>query len=103
MRERITRRLVTFLHPFSLVGVDREQPAGTYAIETTEEPIDGLSFIAYRRVSTTITLPYSLTAMLSRQLVSIDPQELEAAVQRDAATAANAATPADKATVEVQP
>ena len=50
---------MTFLHPFSLAGVEGEQAAGTYAVETLEEPIEGLSFVAYRRVSTTIVLPRS--------------------------------------------
>ena len=48
---------MTFLHPFSLAGVEGEQAAGTYAVETVEEPIEGLSFVAYRRLSTTIVLP----------------------------------------------
>ena len=85
MQDRITRRLVTFLHPFSLAGVDGERPAGTYEIETTEAPIDSLSVLAYRRVSTTIDVPCNLSAMLSRQRVDIDPRDLEAAGKRDAA------------------
>ena len=84
MTERITRRSVTFLHPFSLDGVDGVQPAGTYIIETVEEPLGNLSFIAYRRVSTTIVLPSSDTPTLSRQMVAIDPRDLEAAQKRDA-------------------
>jgi hypothetical protein len=84
MPERITRRSVTFLHPFSLIGVDGAQPAGTYTIETVEEPLDNLSFVAYRRVSTTIVLPSSNTPTLTRQVVIIDPRDLEAAVKRDA-------------------
>lgn len=90
MRDRITRRLVTFLHPFSLGGVEGEREAGTYAVETIEAPIDGLSFLAYRRVSTTIELPTGFSAMMSRQLVEIDPRDLEAAEQRDAAVQAAA-------------
>jgi hypothetical protein len=84
MPERITRRSVTFLHPFSLVGVDGVQPAGTYTIETVEAPLENMSFIAYRRVSTTIVLPSSNTPTLMRQAVIIDPQDLEAAQNRDA-------------------
>jgi hypothetical protein len=84
MPERISRRSVTFLHPFSLVGVDGVQPAGTYTVETVEEPLENLSFIAYRRVSTTIVLPSSNTPTVRRQAVIIDPQDLEAAQKRDA-------------------
>jgi hypothetical protein len=87
MKERITRRSVTFLHPFSLDGVDGVQPAGTYTIETVEEPLGNLSFIAYRRVSTAIVLPSSNTPALRRQVVTIDPRDLEAAQKRDAGIA----------------
>jgi hypothetical protein len=50
-----------------------------------EERIEMLSFEAYRRVSTTISLPSIGTASLTRQIVDIDPQELAAAQERDAA------------------
>jgi hypothetical protein len=50
MTERITRKSVTFMRPFSLDGVDGVQPAGTYTIETVEEPLGNLSLIARRRV-----------------------------------------------------
>ena len=69
MQERITRRQVTFLHPFTLAGVDGEQPAGTYEVETTEAPIDSLSLLAYRRVSTTMEVSSNLSAMVSRQRI----------------------------------
>jgi hypothetical protein len=82
--ERTRRELVTFLHPFSLVGVEGEQAAGTYAVETVEEPIEGLSFVAYRRLSTTIVLPSPQYGAASRQAVMIDPLDLEAARKRDA-------------------
>jgi hypothetical protein len=83
MQERVTQSSVTFLNPFLLGGLDGEQSAGTYAIETTEVPIEPASFVAYRRVSTTITLPALGTASLSRQVVTIDPHELEKALRRD--------------------
>ncbi len=84
MPERTTHSSVTFLHPFSLVGLDGVQPAGTYMIETVEETLDNLSFVAYRRVSTTIVLPAVGTATRQRQVVTIDPRDLEAAQKRDA-------------------
>jgi hypothetical protein len=54
---RTTRENVTFDHPFSLGAVDGTQPAGTYTVENDEDLIEGLSFLAYRRVATTIYLP----------------------------------------------
>jgi hypothetical protein len=82
--ERVTRNTVSFRRPFEIAGADGEQPAGTYVVETTEEPTGGLSFIAYRRVSTTIILASRQFGPASRQVVSIDPRDLEAAQARDA-------------------
>jgi hypothetical protein len=84
MDERVTSRAVTFAQPFSLNGVDGELAAGSYTIETVEEPIAGLSFLAYRRVSTAIVL--SANGGRSRQIVTIDPQDLEAVEARDASS-----------------
>jgi hypothetical protein len=84
MSERTRRELVTFLHPFSLAGVEGQQAPGTYTVETIEEPIEGLSFVAYRRLSTTIVLPSPQYGAASRQAVAIDPLDLEAARKRDA-------------------
>ena len=83
MAGRTTRVSVTFSHPFSLGNVDGIQPAGTYRIETLEVTIDNLSFLAYRRVSTTIQLPAVGTASARRQVVVIDPVDLEMALQKD--------------------
>ena len=88
MTERVTRKTVSFRHPFVLAGVEGEHPAGTYVVETTEEPIGGLSFIAYRRVSTTIVLTSRQFGPASRQVVTIDPLDLDAALKRDAAKGA---------------
>ena len=84
MDERVTSRAVTFVRPFSLNGVDGELSAGSYTIETIEEPIAGLSFVAYRRVSTAIVL--SANGGRSRQVVTIDAQDLAAAEARDASS-----------------
>ncbi|CCB66539.1 hypothetical protein [Hyphomicrobium sp. MC1] len=84
MLDRTTRKSVTFLHPFSLGGIDEKLDAGTYIVETLEELIEGLSFVAFRRVSTTIvTIPKGY-GQGARQLVAIDPWDLEAAQERDA-------------------
>lgn len=83
MTDRITRKAITFLHPFELADVEGIQPAGTYTIETIEEPIDSLSLVAYRRVSTTIVLASPKDGKASRQMVTIDPLHLEAARKRD--------------------
>ena len=43
---------MTFSHPFLLKDIDRTLPPGDYQVITDEELIEGLSFSAYRRVST---------------------------------------------------
>jgi hypothetical protein len=48
--------------------------------------IDGLSFVAFRRISTTITLPAVGTSSARRQFIEIDPADLAAAQQRDASS-----------------
>jgi hypothetical protein len=84
MPERTTVGTVTFRHPFSLSDLDGQQPAGTYSVETVDTTLDNLSFIAYRRVSTTIIIPPIGVAARQRQMIVIDPLELEAALKRDA-------------------
>jgi len=85
MTERMEHKTVIFAHPFALKGVEGTFPPGSYDVEVTEEQLDGLSFIAYRRLTTTIALPsLSSTAHISRQLVEIEPADLEAALAKDA-------------------
>ena len=59
MTLRTTSRTITFARPFSLDGLEETQPAGSYRVQTDEEPIEGLSFLAFRRVATVIFLPLS--------------------------------------------
>ena len=74
---RTTRELVTFDRPFTLAGADGVQPPGTYVVDVDEDLIEGLSFLAYQRVATTIHLP--MGAAGSVQAVRVDPRELAAA------------------------
>jgi hypothetical protein len=81
--ERTKHEQVVFRHPASIAGMDEPLEPGTYTVETIEEPIDGLSFVAYRRVSTTIVLPSHEHGDACRQIVTIDPYALEAAKKKD--------------------
>ncbi len=83
MTERHKTDKVEFAHPFSLAGVAGTYPPGTYDIETTEEMIDGLSFQAFRRVSTTMTPREIDPVTRTRQLVQINPDDMEDALSRD--------------------
>ena len=72
MTTRTNGRIVTFANPSLLKGVDRELPAGDHRVVT--DPV-------YRLVSTMIFVPGQSSS--SVEIVTIDPQELEAAQERD--------------------
>jgi hypothetical protein len=80
MNDRVTRQTVRFPDNFSIEGQSGTFPPGEYEVEITEEQLPGLSFTAYRRVSSTIRLPGSLSAHASWQLIAIDEHELAAAL-----------------------
>ena len=83
MTVRTSRKSVTFTRPFSLSGIGEVQPAGTYTVETDEELLPGLSFPAYRRLATLMVLRSRGGAPVA--VANIDPLELQAAQDRDAA------------------
>ena len=82
MTIRTIRKTITFRRPFYLKGVDRLLPPGDYPVITDEEPIEGVSFMAYHRVSTVILVPAPSGSGI--EMVTIDPSELEAAQDQDA-------------------
>ena len=84
MTERTTHTSVTFVRPFSLPDLEDVQPAGTYLIETVDTLLDGITFLAYRRMSTTIELPAIGGTGPQRQVIAIDPVELKVALEADA-------------------
>ena len=82
MTTRTSTKTITIHHPSWLKGVDRELPPGDYRVVTEEELIEGLSFSAYHRVSTVIFVPAQSGSAV--EMVTIDPTDLEAALERDA-------------------
>ena len=80
---RTSSKTVTFAHPFLLNGVDRILAAGDYRVVTDEELIEGLSFPVYRRVATMIFLPAESGSTSTVEMVTIDPQNLQAAQEVD--------------------
>jgi hypothetical protein len=56
MNTRSTRSTVTFSSPFTLPGYLGELPAGDYEVLVEEELLQGLSFEAYRRTATFLTV-----------------------------------------------
>ena len=87
MTMRTSHKTVTFTQPFSLSAIGEVQAAGTYIVETNEEPLQGVSFPAYRRIETLIFLPSGPSSGFVERVVDIDPLELEAAQKRDASIA----------------
>jgi hypothetical protein len=82
MTTRSRRETVTFRHPFRIRGIDRLLPPGSYEVITDEEMIEGLSFPAFRRVATLITVPAATPNAMER--VSIGSVDLSDAQRTDA-------------------
>lgn len=87
MALRFTSRIVRFRSTFLLSGIGSLLPPGDYQIDDDEEIIEGLSWLAYRRVSTFIRVPaLSCRDQRKVQFVAIDPAELTAAEEADQAS-----------------
>ncbi|MCZ4354553.1 hypothetical protein O4H61_18710 [Roseovarius aestuarii] len=56
MNMRSTRSTVTFSNPFTLPGYPGKLPAGDYEVLVEEELLQGVSFEAYRRTATYMTV-----------------------------------------------
>jgi hypothetical protein len=91
MPTRTRDKTMTFTRPFLLKGVDRLLPAGSYRVSTDEELIEGLSFPAYHRVATMLFVPALTSRTASSEMFTIDPADLQAAQERDAAAAGESA------------
>lgn len=59
-------------------------PPADYRVMVDEELIEGLSFSAYHRISTVIFVPAPSGSAV--EMVTIDPLDLQAAQDQDAAT-----------------
>lgn len=93
MTIRTSRTKVTFTRPFQLDGFDKRQPAGDYAVDVDEQLIEGLSFIAYRRVSAFLHLPAISQAQTRCEIVTVVPSELDAMLEFDRSATARGARP----------
>lgn len=80
MSVRTTVKPVVFSGAFTLPGLDRSYPAGTYLVSVDEEQLD-LSFSAFRRVGTRIALTHGAVI----ESWQVEPEDLEAALSNDAA------------------
>lgn len=86
MTTRTRQETVVFNHSFHIEGIDRALPAGSYEIVTDEEVIEGLSFMAYRRVATSLMVTGSSTPRMTTERFAIDPVDLREALRIDASS-----------------
>jgi hypothetical protein len=86
MMERTTKSEITFSHPFIISSLVMPLDAGTYRLIVDEELIEGLSSPTYKRTGTHLEIPAIGIQIGKRQLLQIYPQELEAAIRKDAET-----------------
>ena len=80
MTKRTTKTTMTFRHPFVLPGFKEPFPAGDHIVETDEETMEGVSFLAYQRV---LTLLHVAGKHGPGMTVTVEPRDLEEAHKRD--------------------
>ncbi|MGB3446658.1 MAG: hypothetical protein WBA48_08185 [Xanthobacteraceae bacterium] len=85
MTIRSRRDSVVFKHDFHIEGIDRALPPGAYDVVTDEEEIEGLSFLAFRRIATSFRVTDPARARVKTESFSIDPDDLTEALRMDAA------------------
>ncbi len=83
MTLRTSQRTICFEHPFALSAMDGPIAGGSYMVETDEELIAELSFPVWRRTATRLFLPARPGSTTRGEVVSIDPLELDQALERD--------------------
>jgi len=83
MNTRTTETTIRFSSAFLLPGYGDPQPPGEYQVDHHEELIDGIARLAWRRVGTFIHLPAIASRATTRQMVPIDPDDLDAALKKD--------------------
>ena len=87
MTTRTSKRTVTFGRPFTLKGIDEVLPAGAYTVETEEASLATMSFLAWRRISTVLYVPGKPGRRVLARVLTVDPNELDEALERDLACA----------------
>jgi hypothetical protein len=83
MNMRSTRSTVTFLKPFTLPGYSDVLPAGDYEVLVEENLLYGLSFEAYRRTATYLTVRGRGAHAGRSEMRAITERDLKEALSRD--------------------
>ena len=75
----MSRVTLELSHPINLAALDQEQPAkGAYVVDVDEQAIEGLTFLATRRVGATLYSPAGSDQTNCRYAVPISLTELDA-------------------------
>ncbi len=83
MNTRFSKSVVTFSHPFHMSGYSDELPKGDYEVIVEEELLQGLSFLAYRRTGTYLTVQGKGSHAGNSETREITEKDLESALNRD--------------------
>jgi hypothetical protein len=83
MVTRTSVQTVTFQNPFVLPGIEDKLPAGNYRIEIDEEVLEGVSFLAYRRLKVALFLPVPSGKPGFESMLTIHPKDLDTALACD--------------------
>lgn len=84
MVKRINKKLVTFQFPFLIDDIGKQLPAGAYTIESEEESIVGLSFLAFRHIETILVERPPKGKPGATHYWSVDHEALAQAIEADA-------------------
>jgi uncharacterized Zn-finger protein len=79
-----TRRIVTFMRPFSLGGFHGWQPPGRYSVEVDASLMEGMTYASYREMATMVRVVTEGGDGAPGQVAVIDPKELQKALVADA-------------------
>lgn len=83
MTTRTLHRTVHFNAPALLDGLESPLGAGDYELSEDEELIEGISWLAYRRVATFITIPPTLANGNVARMLPVDAEAIEELLRRD--------------------
>jgi hypothetical protein len=73
----MSRVTLELSHPINLAAFDQEQPAGIYVVDVDEQAIEGLTFLATRRVGATLYSPAGSDQTNCRYAVPMSLAEMD--------------------------
>lgn len=83
MMTRTRHRTIHFNAPVILDGLEDPLVPGDYELNEDEELIEGISWLAYRRIATFITLPPTVANGNVSRMMPVDADAIEELLRRD--------------------